>query len=101
MRRAHRQARPVTLDSKEPDHGPSPLDVTIGHEAYERYLVALSELDEKDSQAIIARVEMGQTWEEVADALGKPSRDAARVAVTRALRRLAEGMARVKKKPAV
>jgi len=97
MRRAQRRARPITLDSREPDHGPSPLDVTIGQEAYERYLTALNELEKKDRQAIIARVELGQSWEEVADALGKPSRDAARVAVTRALRRLAEGMASVKK----
>ncbi|MHC5052890.1 MAG: RNA polymerase sigma factor, partial [Planctomycetota bacterium] len=97
MRRAQRRARPVTLDSKEPDRSPSPLDVTIGQEAYERYLMALNELDKNDRQAIIARVELGQSWDEVADALGKPSRDAARVAVTRALRRLAEGMASVKK----
>lgn len=97
MRRVQRRARPITLDSKQPDPRPSPLEVTVGQEAYERYLTALNALEEKDRQAIIARVELGQSWEEVADALGKPSRDAARVAVTRALRRLAEGMARVKK----
>jgi len=97
MRRAQRRARPITLDSREPDRSPSPLEVTIGQEAYERYLTALNELEKKDRQAIIARVELGQSWEEVADALDKPSRDAARVAVTRALRRLAEGMASVKK----
>ena len=94
MRRVQRTARPVTLDSNEPDRRPSPLNVTIGHETYERYLRALNELRNSDRQAIVARVELGQSWEEVADALGKPSRDAARVAVTRALRRLAEGMAR-------
>ena len=97
IRRARRKPRPVTLDSKEQDNRPSPLQVTIGHEAYERYVAALNELEDKDRHAIIARIELGQSWEEVADALGKPSRDAARVAVTRALRRLAEGMARVKK----
>ena len=50
-------------------------------------------LSPMDRQAIIARVELGQSWDEVADALGKPSRDAARMTVTRALRRLAESMA--------
>jgi RNA polymerase sigma-70 factor (ECF subfamily) len=98
MRRARRRARPITLDSKEPDPGPSPLQVTIGQEAYERYLEALDAIDRKDREAIVARIELGQSWEEVADALGKPSRDAARVAVTRALRRLAERMARVEKR---
>jgi len=96
IRRARRKPRPVTLDSNQQDDRPSPLQVTIGHEAYERYVVALNALEDKDRQAIIARIELGQSWEEVADALGKPSRDAARVAVTRALRRLAEDMARVK-----
>ena len=94
MRKTQRVARPVPIDTNEPDRRPSPLQVTIEHETYERYLRALNELREKDSQAIIARVELGQSWAEVADALGKPSRDAARVAVTRALRRLAERMAR-------
>jgi hypothetical protein len=38
-------------------------------------------------------VELGQTWEQVARALNKPSPDAARMAVSRALRHLAEEMA--------
>jgi len=97
MRKAQRSARPVTIDTNEPDRRPSPLHVTIEHETYERYLRALNELRKEDRQAIIARVELGQSWAEVADALAKPSRDAARVAVTRALRRLAEGMARAAK----
>jgi RNA polymerase sigma-70 factor (ECF subfamily) len=94
IRKAARKARPVTLDTNEPDHRPSALQVTIDHEAYQRFLQALNELRKEDRQAIIARFELGQSWAEVADALAKPSRDAARVAVTRALRRLAEGMAR-------
>ena len=97
MRKAKRSARPVTIDTNEPDRRPSPLHVTIEHETYERYLQALNELRKEDRQAIIARVELGQSWAEVADAMGKPSRDAARVAVTRALRRLAEAMARAAK----
>ena len=97
IRKTQRSARPVPIDTNEPDRRPSPLHVTIEHETYERYLRALNELRKEERQAIIARVELGQSWAEVADALGKPSRDAARVAVTRALRRLAEGMARASK----
>ena len=41
-----------------------------------------------DREAIIARVELGFTYEEVAAALGKPSANAARMAVERALVRL-------------
>jgi RNA polymerase sigma factor (sigma-70 family) len=101
IRRAQRTARAITLDTNERDHSPSPLTVTIGHETYERYLQALNGLKAVDRQAVVARLELGQSWEEVARALGKPSRDAARMAVTRALRRLAESMAQGDHPPAV
>ena len=101
IRRAQRTVRPVTLDTNERDHSPSPLTVTIGHETYERYLRALNGLRQVDRQAIVARVELGQSWAEVADALGKPSKDAARMTVTCALRRLAESMAHSHRPPAV
>ena len=60
----------------------------------ERYEAALASLSDDDREAIVARVELGGTYEEVAIALGKPSADAARMAVGRALLKLAEGMGR-------
>jgi RNA polymerase sigma-70 factor (ECF subfamily) len=92
MRRAQRRGRPVTLDSKEPDLLPSPLEDTIGHEAIERYERALTQLDDREREALIARFELGQSWEEVAVVLGTPTANAARMAINRALRRLAERM---------
>jgi DNA-directed RNA polymerase specialized sigma24 family protein len=41
---------------------------------------------------LIARVELGMSFDEVAAATGRPSGDAARKAVSRALLRLAEEM---------
>jgi O6-methylguanine-DNA--protein-cysteine methyltransferase len=41
---------------------------------------------------VIARIELGQTYAEIASALGKPSTEAARMAVNRALARLARFM---------
>jgi RNA polymerase sigma-70 factor (ECF subfamily) len=70
------------------------LQHVIGAETLERYHRALDRLEAQDREAIIARVELGQSWAEVAAALGKPSADAARMAVSRALKRLAEEMAR-------
>jgi RNA polymerase sigma-70 factor (ECF subfamily) len=61
----------------------------------ERYEAALASLSDDDREAIVARVELGGTYEEVAAALGKPTADAARMAVGRALLRLAEAMGRV------
>ena len=63
-------------------------------EAVERYEAALARLRAEEREAIVARIEMGGSYQEVAQALGKPSADAARMAVSRALLRLAEEMNR-------
>jgi len=94
VRRAQRRGVDVSLDSGEPDKRPDPLEVTIEHEAYERYLEALSRLEPQDREAIVARIELGQSWAQVAEVLGKSSPDAARMMVNRALTRLARWMAR-------
>jgi RNA polymerase sigma-70 factor, ECF subfamily len=83
-----------SLDENHADRGASPLEEAIGQEAVERYEAALSRLREEDREAIIARVEMESSYDEVAKALGKPSPDAARMAVGRALLRLAHEMNR-------
>lgn len=87
---------PVTsaLDDNEADRAASPLDEAIGHEAVERYEAALARLRPEEREAIVVRVEMDGSYHEVAQALGKPSADAARMAVSRALLRLAEEMNR-------
>ena len=61
----------------------------------ERYERALSTLKSDERNAIIARVEMGYTYEEMAQELGKPSAEAARKAAQRALVRLAGEMGRL------
>ena len=55
--------------------------------------MALARLSEVDRQAIIARFEMGFSLRQVALELDKPSDDAARMAVKRAVERLAKHMA--------
>lgn len=94
IRRRQRRGLPLTLNSREPDCQPSPLQEAIGHEALERYEAAIRRLSNADREAIIARVEMKHTWDEVALVLGKPSADAARKATCRALQRLAQEMSR-------
>ena len=46
-----------------------------------------------DREAIVARVELQQSYEEVAIALQKPNANAARVAVARAVKNLVKTMA--------
>ena len=83
------------LSDDQPDEGPSPLERAIGQESLERYEAALKTLREVDREAIIARVELQQSYDEIAIALGKPSADAARMAVVRALRNLLKAMSTI------
>lgn len=94
-RRAARRPEPAPFDSQAEDPGPSALDEAIGREAVARYERALARLREDDRHAIVARVEMGATNDEIARMLGKPTANAARMTVERALVRLAREMQRL------
>jgi RNA polymerase sigma-70 factor (ECF subfamily) len=84
---------PAELSTAQPDLSPSPLEQAIGREAFERYEAALATLRPADREAIVARVELQQSYEEVAIALEKPNANAARVAVARAVKNLVKAMA--------
>jgi len=92
IRRAGRHGIPTVLGESHPGGDASPLEVAIGREAMERYEAALQRLREGDREAIIGRLELQYSYEELAVALGKPTANAARVAVTRAVARLVEEM---------
>jgi RNA polymerase sigma factor (sigma-70 family) len=92
LRRAHRRPAPSELDDRVPSTAASPLEDAIGQEALDRYEAALAQLRAEEREAIISRIELRQSYQEVALALGKATPDAARVAVNRALVRLAERM---------
>lgn len=96
FRRTKRHRSPSELDDRQPDAAASPLEEAIGREALERYDGAMAELRDEEREVIIARIELGYTFEQVAAMLDKPSADAARVALNRALVRLAEKMNAVK-----
>jgi RNA polymerase sigma-70 factor (ECF subfamily) len=94
IRRARSKPASDVLDSSVEDRTPSPVDVAIGQEALEQYDAALGRLRPDERELIVARVELGLTYQEVAEVLGKPSNDAARMAVARALVRLSDEMGR-------
>jgi RNA polymerase sigma-70 factor (ECF subfamily) len=93
IRRVDRRPHAVELDSGLTAAGPSPLEDAIGSQALARYEAALSRLGQEERAAVVARVEMRSSYQQIAAELGKPSPDAARMMVTRALLRLAEEMA--------
>ena len=84
----------TAIEENAANRDASPLEEAIGHEAVERYEAALARLRPEDREAIVARVELDLNYDEAAQALGKPSAGAARVAISRALVRLAQEMSR-------
>lgn len=96
LRRFERRGAPEAVDSQIQDDGPSPLDQAIGQQAVDEYERALDRLSPSDREAIIVRVEMGCSYEELADILGKPTADAARQAAKRAVVRLVQEMTRAR-----
>lgn len=82
----------TALDEAIPSVDLSPLERAIGGERLERYEAALARVRPIEREAIVARLEMGCSYQEMAILLELPSADAARKAAQRALVRLVEEM---------
>ncbi|MCP3981308.1 MAG: sigma-70 family RNA polymerase sigma factor [bacterium] len=92
VRRMLRRGPTEELSPAEPSPEASPLEEAIGSQMLARYEGALQKLSEDERRAVVARVEMGKDYAEIARDLGKPTADAARMAVSRALLRVAREM---------
>lgn len=73
LRRRGREPRAANLEEVELEAAGSPLEEAIGREAVVSYERGLQRLKPEEREAIIARLEMGYSYEEVAEALGKPT----------------------------
>lgn len=91
-----RDRRPVQTELPPDlvDDRTSPLELAVGAENVARYEAALARLRAADREAIVNRLELQLSYDELAVALDKPTAQAARVAVMRAMKRLAEEMRR-------
>jgi RNA polymerase sigma-70 factor (ECF subfamily) len=89
VRRIGRQPPPLELPADHPSERTSPLEEAIQSQEYEHYREAVSHLSPKDRALIVARIEMQWSLAEIAHRYGLPSVDAARMAVNRAVKRLA------------
>jgi RNA polymerase sigma factor (sigma-70 family) len=92
FRYAARHPAPSELTDMSADTGASPLELAINEEDRRRYEQALTQLMPSDREAIIGRIELGYSYEQLALILKKPTPGAARVAVRRALLRLSDEM---------
>lgn len=95
IRRRRIKPAPASLESDLPAAGQSPLEAAIGAETLAKYDRALDRLEPETREAVIARIEMGCSYAEIAELMDKPSADAARMTVSRALLRLAEELRHV------
>lgn len=94
IRKVGRRPRRDGTVSRLVDPEPSPVEKAIGRQQLDRYTRALEALPEADREVIVCRIELGLPYREIAEMLGKPSADAARMAVGRAVLRLAERISR-------
>ena len=92
VRKIGRHAPPTELPEDHPSDRTSPLEAAIQAEAYDRYRQALTKLEPKDRELIVARVEVQWTVAEIAQRFGMRTVDATRMAVSRAVRRLSQQM---------
>lgn len=90
LRKKRRAPAVDQLEETIADTEPSPLEVLIGKEVAERYEAALEGLTPEQAEAVLMRVELGFTYEQIREAMGGSSPDAARMLVARGLVRLSE-----------
>lgn len=92
VRRVARRPERATLEDDLPGFGRSPLEDAIGRETLDQYEAALEQLTDEQREAIVLRLELGFTYQQIADAVGNDSPNAVRMMVTRALVRMGERM---------
>lgn len=89
IRSARRKPGREVLSENVTDPGLSPLEQLVNRELLDRYELALGRLTEEQQEAIVMRVEMGLPYRDIAMAQARPSDNAARQFVVRALAQLA------------
>ena len=88
VRRVTRHPAASELTDDHASDATSPLEAAIESESYERYRQALEKLSSRDREMIVARVEVQWSLAEISQRFGLSTVDAARMAVTRAVKRL-------------
>jgi RNA polymerase sigma factor (sigma-70 family) len=71
---------------------PSPLESMIGRERLAQYEAGLARLVPTQQEAVMLRFELGLRYREIAESMGLPSANAARMLVARGVVRLSEEM---------
>lgn len=94
LRRRRSKPPPMVLSDSFPSPQPSAVEEAIGEESLRAYEQALTRLPEEKRLGVIMRIEFNMSYEAIAAELERPSANATRMMVVRALEELAVAMAR-------
>jgi RNA polymerase sigma-70 factor, ECF subfamily len=92
VRRIGRHPASCELPDDMASEEPSPEEQAVKAEAVSRYHEALGALSSRDRQLVVARIEAQWSYDEIAMHFAMSTPDAARMAVSRALRRLMDSV---------
>jgi RNA polymerase sigma factor (sigma-70 family) len=80
------------FERRIPGHAPSPFDEAAMAERDRRYKLALEALTDEERHLVVGRLELGYNYEQLALVTNRPTQEAARLAVRRAVTKLAKRM---------
>lgn len=94
IRKARSRGPAQPIEDVDLEGGESPYVLALEDQQFRRYSVALAALDPADQELIVARLHLGYSYEQIAIMSDRTSPDSARMAVKRAILRLAECLGR-------
>ena len=94
IRKARTRGPVEPIDDVDVEGGESPFALALEDQQFQRYSAGLATLDPSDRELIVARIQLGYSYEQIAILSDRPSPDSARMAVKRAILRLAEALDR-------
>ncbi|MFK7958790.1 MAG: RNA polymerase sigma factor [Lysobacterales bacterium] len=92
IRRLKRSPQRLPISEERLASEASVVENMVGSEIMEAYEQALEPMDEDKRMAVIMRLEFGMTYEEISQELERPSANATRMMIVRALAELADAM---------
>src|SRR5262245_18567797 len=97
VRRIGRHPAPSELSQDLPSEVRSPFEESVRAEDVRHDHLALAKMPPRDRELIVARIEAQWSYDEIAHRFTMRTSDAARMAVTRALKRLMEHIAKIER----
>jgi RNA polymerase sigma factor (sigma-70 family) len=94
IRKARTRGPADPIDEMDIEGGESPFALALEDQQLQRYAAGLTALEPGDRELIVARIQLGYSYEQIAIMSDRPSPDSARMAVKRAILRLAEALSR-------